>query len=49
MQVMMAMLVIGIYIIYVFFIAENKLMAWIQIIYLISVAFDINWFFYGME
>ena len=24
-------------------------MAWIQIIYLISVAFDINWFFYGME
>lgn len=49
MQVMMALLVIGIYIIYVFFIAENKLMAWIQIIYLISVAFDINWFFYGME
>ncbi|WP_346677470.1 oligosaccharide flippase family protein [Erysipelatoclostridium sp. An173] len=49
MQIMMTIIIIIVYIGYVLFFAENKLMAWIQIIYLISVAFDINWFFYGME
>ena len=38
-----------IYIIYVIFLSENKIMASIQTIYLVSVAFDINWFFFGME
>ena len=45
MQIMMTIIIIIVYIGYVLFFAENKLMAWIQIIYLISVAFDINWFF----
>lgn len=49
MQIMMTIIVIIIYIGYVLYFTEDKLMAWIQIIYLISVAFDINWFFYGME
>lgn len=49
MQMMMTIIVVILYIGYVLYFAEDKLMAWIQIIYLISVAFDINWFFYGME
>ena len=49
MQLVMASIVFVIYIIYVLFFAKNKLMAWIQLIYLASVAIDINWFFYGME
>ncbi len=49
MQILMAIIVIIIYIGYVVLIANNKLMAWIQLIYIISVALDINWFFFGME
>ena len=49
MQILMAIIVIIIYIGYVVLVANNKLMAWIQLIYIISVALDINWFFFGME
>ena len=49
MQMLMAIIVINIYIGYVVLVANNKLMAWIQLIYIISVALDINWFFFGME
>ncbi|MDB8711931.1 flippase [Mediterraneibacter gnavus] len=49
MQIIMATIIIIIYINYVLFVALNKTMAMIQLIYLISVALDINWFFFGME
>lgn len=49
MQIIMAIVVIIIYIFYVYFIASDKVMASIQLLYLISVALDINWFFFGME
>lgn len=49
MQISMSVLVIAIYIVYIVLFASNKIMAWIQLIYLISVALDINWFFFGME
>lgn len=49
MQIAMAAIVIVLYIGYVLFIASSKLIAWIQLIYLVSVALDINWFFFGME
>ncbi len=37
------------YMIYVFFFAKDKSMALIQIIFVCSSLFDINWFFWGME
>ena len=49
MQLMMATLLITLYFGYVIFMAKDKTMAWIQMIYLVSVIFDINWFFFGME
>lgn len=49
MQLLMAGIVGCIYIIYIIVLASNKLMACIQFIYLLSVAIDINWFFFGME
>lgn len=49
MQFFMSVLVIIAYLIYCFFIAKNQYMAFIQIIYLISVMLDINWFFFGLE
>lgn len=49
MQLCMAFIIIIVYIGYVVFIASNKTMAWIQLIYLTSVTLDINWFFFGME
>lgn len=49
MQLLLGIIVFFIYICYVIFIAENKLMAWIQVIFIISAIFDINWFFFGLE
>ncbi|OUQ31576.1 oligosaccharide flippase family protein [Massilimicrobiota timonensis] len=49
MQFIASILVIAIYLIYAMFFAENSLMAFIQTIYIISVALDINWFFFGLE
>lgn len=48
-QIIMSVIVIIIYIGYVLLLASDKMMAWIQLIYIISVVFDINWFFFGME
>lgn len=48
-QVIMAVIVMCVYIAYVLLLSSDKMMAWIQLIYLISVVFDINWFFFGME
>ena len=31
------------------FVKENKIIAMIQVIYLISALLDINWFFFGLE
>lgn len=50
MQLMISSIMIIIYIIYLcIFVKENVNIAIIQIIYLISTAFDINWFFFGLE
>lgn len=49
MQMIMTVIVIFVYIIYAVFIAEEKIMAWIMLLYLISASIDITWFFYGME
>ena len=50
MQLITSAIMILCYIIYLmFFIKENLNIAIIQIIYLISTAFDINWFFFGLE
>ncbi len=49
MQLIMSLIVIMIYIFYILFMSSDHLMAWIQLIYLISVSLDINWFFFGME
>ena len=49
MQIVMALFVIALYILYIIFLSKNKLMASIQIMYLFSNAIDINWFFFGIE
>lgn len=49
MQLIMSLIVIMIYIFYILFMSSDHLMAWIQLIYLVSVSLDINWFFFGME
>jgi len=33
----------------IFFVKENKIIAYLQIIYLFSTVLDINWFFFGLE
>lgn len=49
MQFSIGIIVIFLYILYVITFADNKLMAWIQLLCVISVMFDINWFFFGLE
>lgn len=48
-QILLGVVVVSIYLVYCFFISKNQLMALIQLIYLISVMLDINWFFFGIE
>ena len=49
-QLFMTFLMILLYVLYlILFNIEYKLIATIQIIYLISTIFDINWFFFGLE
>ena len=49
-QIIMSILMIIIYLIYCLFIVKNnKLIAYIQIIYIFSAMFDINWFFFGID
>lgn len=49
MQLLLGIIIVAIYLLYCAFIAQNQLMALIQLIYLISVMLDINWFFFGLE
>lgn len=49
MQLFLGIMIVAIYLLYCAFIAQNQLMALIQLIYLISVMLDINWFFFGLE
>ena len=49
-QFIMSAIVIIIYALYItFFEKEYKMIGYIQIIYLLGTAIDINWFFFGME
>ena len=49
-QLVSGLLMIIIYSLYMIFINKNYIdIAWIQIIYIISAIFDINWFFFGLE
>lgn len=48
-QIITSMVMSIIYAIYVIIIAEDKLIGWIMILYVISCGLDINWFFFGME
>ncbi len=49
-QITLGVIVISIYLLYcTFFVKDNMVIALIQVIYLLSVAFDINWFFFGIE
>ena len=48
-QILLGVVVVFIYLGYCFFMSKNQLMALIQLIYLVSVMLDINWFFFGME
>lgn len=49
-QVITSIFIAICYLVYIIFIAkEYKVFFWIQMIYVISAAFDINWFFFGME
>ena len=48
-KIILSITFIALYLLYVSFIAESKLIALIQGINLIAVLFDITWFFQGME
>lgn len=48
-QLSSAMVMIIMYIIYVLFFDCDSLMGWIMLLYVISAALDINWFFAGIE
>jgi O-antigen/teichoic acid export membrane protein len=49
-QVITTSIMLIAYIIFVSaFFKENKVIAYLQILYLISTVLDINWFFFGME
>ena len=48
-QVTISLAVILVYSLYIIFLAKYKALAIIQIIYLLSATFDINWFYFGME
>lgn len=49
MQFFMSLIVLSAYIIYIIYFADEKIMASIQFIYLLSVCFDISWFYFGIE
>ncbi|PFO15349.1 flippase [Priestia megaterium] len=49
MQIMTSFLSIVAYIVYIIFLAENKVVAICQLILVCSAILDINWFFFGLE
>lgn len=48
-QILCSLLAVLVYVLYVFFLSKNKIVALIQLLYLSSAIFDVNWFFFGME
>ena len=48
-QLFVAVISVVVYILYVIFLCEDKMMGWIMLTYVLSAVFDINWFFFGME
>lgn len=48
MQLTCAVVVIALYMLYAYFIS-NKVITWILLIYIMSSAIDISWFFFGLE
>lgn len=48
-QILFSTITILVYIIYIAFLCDYKVIACFQLIYLMSAMFDINWFFFGME
>ncbi|CAI3428376.1 Membrane protein involved in the export of O-antigen, teichoic acid lipoteichoic acid [Enterococcus cecorum] len=49
MQLFFSIVIITSYCIYTIFFSPYKDLAWIQLIYLISVSIDITWFYFGIE
>lgn len=49
MQLGLSLLVTAAYVIYISFFCEHKLIAALLIFYVLSAAFDITWFFFGIE
>ena len=49
MQLIMGVIVILIYTAYIILFAQNRIMALVLMIYLVSVMLDINWFYFGLE
>ncbi len=48
-QLIMSVILLQVYFIYVFFISNNLNMSLILSMYVFSAAFDVNWFFFGIE
>ncbi|HFD0831975.1 TPA: oligosaccharide flippase family protein, partial [Enterococcus faecium] len=48
-QLFFAVISVVAYILYIIFLCDDKLLGWIMLAYVLSAAFDINWFFFGME
>lgn len=49
-HILISLVSIFLYVLFlVFFVKEDSLIYWIQVIYVISAMFDVTWFFYGME
>ena len=50
MQLLSALFLTGAYVVYVlFFVTEDKLIVWLQMLYVLTAAFDISWFYFGIE
>ncbi|MCM1467222.1 MAG: flippase [Alistipes sp.] len=48
-QIISSLIVCVCYCIYVIFFAQNKILSWIFLLYVIAYLFDINWFYFGIE
>ena len=48
-QMAVSLIAIAAYIIYVVVLCEDKTIGWIMLCFVVSAAFDINWFYFGME
>lgn len=48
-QMMTSAVMIGLYVVYILFFCEDKLIGWILLWYVVSAGLDINWLFAGLE